>query len=366
MIETRTIVVDVDNTIATHVNRDFEGATPNRPLITRLNALYDAGWTIIYHTARGTVSCNGDAALIEKLRGPVLRAWLEKHDVRYHQLIFGKPLGIYYVDDKAIRPDEFLELDFERAVGGSGAIVELLGGRVIKKGPGTKEQELWYRRAAGLCSVPRVNTYYGETLDMERIRGLLLSELCTSVRLNELLKILQRFKKKKVPSAGWKTMVERVRAHAVQNAVPLETEILRLIDRADVHAVMNDNASFCHGDLTLENVIVREEDADLYMIDPNTPPMVYQGWLLDLGKIYQSLHYDYEGSFYPQRPRRMLSRDVQHLFEDVKKRYQRWHKFALLIELTHYVRMLRYKSDAQKPLVRQRIVELYEEVKGCF
>jgi capsule biosynthesis phosphatase len=50
-------------------------------------------------------------------------AWLDRHQVPYDELHVGKPWGGkggFYVDDKAIRPDEFTRLSYEEIL----AIVE--------------------------------------------------------------------------------------------------------------------------------------------------------------------------------------------------------------------------------------------------
>ena len=42
--------------------------------------------------------------------------WLEKHDIPYDEIHFGKPwCGVngFYIDDKAVRPKEFLENSYE-------------------------------------------------------------------------------------------------------------------------------------------------------------------------------------------------------------------------------------------------------------
>ncbi len=82
MVETRTLVVDVDDTISTHNNRDYENAVPHTKIINKLNKMYDAGWKIVYFTARGQVSCHGDLDLINQLRRPALESWMDKHGVK--------------------------------------------------------------------------------------------------------------------------------------------------------------------------------------------------------------------------------------------------------------------------------------------
>ena len=36
--------------------------------------------------------------------------WLKNNGVKYHRLMFGKPNGDYYIDDKNLSIKEFLEL----------------------------------------------------------------------------------------------------------------------------------------------------------------------------------------------------------------------------------------------------------------
>jgi capsule biosynthesis phosphatase len=59
---------------------------------------------------------NGDLAKINFYTLPILTKWLKKHNVPYDGIIMGKPWcgeDGFYVDDKAIRPKEFLELNEE-------------------------------------------------------------------------------------------------------------------------------------------------------------------------------------------------------------------------------------------------------------
>jgi capsule biosynthesis phosphatase len=43
---------------------------------------------------------------------PVLKDWLERNQVPYHQIEVGKPWGpdVYYVDDRGIQPQDFVNL----------------------------------------------------------------------------------------------------------------------------------------------------------------------------------------------------------------------------------------------------------------
>lgn len=102
-----TIVIDIDDTISFTYNRDFENSVPNQPVIDRINELYDEGWKIILLTARGGKSCNTLEEKELKYRD-VTERWLNKHNVKYHLLMFGKPNADYYVDDKNLSVEEFV------------------------------------------------------------------------------------------------------------------------------------------------------------------------------------------------------------------------------------------------------------------
>jgi len=361
VVETRTLVVDVDDTISTHSNRDYENAIPHRDIIEKLNKMHDAGWRIVYATARGQVSCGGDIDLINEHRRPVLEKWMKKHGVKYHELLFGKPLGVYYIDDKALRPDEFMDLDYERLKGGSGSSVERVGDRIVKKAVNAKDQASWYESAGSLCHVPKINTYYGNTLDMEYIDGEILNDVCNKQHIDDLVEQVMRFSDITAPCNDWLTMVDRIKDHMSLNSVYNEVAITKLLRSKQVVDFMEEHASFAHGDLTFENCIVRDEK--IYLIDPNMPRNIYSSWILDVGKIYQSLHYSYEETFSGYEPKI----DKESLFNHLRGKFQlKFSRYFLLSEMIHYIRMLKYKPDEQKQLVRQRIQDIFREVQVVF
>lgn len=108
----KTLIVDVDGTILHAANRDYANATEFSAVIGKLNDLYRKGWNIIYFTARGQLSKNGDMKRIEKENRPVLEKWLKDHDVLYDYLVFNKPYGAFYVDDKALSLYDFMAKNF--------------------------------------------------------------------------------------------------------------------------------------------------------------------------------------------------------------------------------------------------------------
>ena len=78
----------------------YDGSTPKKDVIEKINVLYDQGEYIIIFTARGSVhkrDWNEDT-----------KQQLSKWGVKYHKLRFGKPGGEIYVDDRTITPDELV------------------------------------------------------------------------------------------------------------------------------------------------------------------------------------------------------------------------------------------------------------------
>ena len=104
----KTIIVDVDETLCYVHNRDFANGIPNREVIDRVNEYYDNGYKVIISTARGQKSCKTVEEMNKKYR-EVTERWLMDNGVKYHELEIGyKKNADLYVDDKAIRPDEFV------------------------------------------------------------------------------------------------------------------------------------------------------------------------------------------------------------------------------------------------------------------
>ena len=109
-----TFVIDIDDTISITRNRDFENSEPIQEVIDKINELYDKGVYIILFTARGMKSQNNDGIKAELKYREITERWLIAHGVKYHELLFNKRNADYYVDDKAMKPDEFVKIKVKR------------------------------------------------------------------------------------------------------------------------------------------------------------------------------------------------------------------------------------------------------------
>jgi hypothetical protein len=97
------IYVDIDETICEHPTsegpRDYSKAEPLVKRIHKINKLYSKGNTIIYWTARGTLTGLDWRELTENQ----LNTW----GAKYHDLKFGKPHYDLFIDDKNIDSERF-------------------------------------------------------------------------------------------------------------------------------------------------------------------------------------------------------------------------------------------------------------------
>ncbi len=115
----RTLVVDIDNTLTIDNPADgYSEKRPNTALIERLRTYQKRGFRILLFTSRRMATCGNDEALVLKRTGTVTLEWLERHNVPYDGIRFGKPYAKagFYIDDKTIRPSEFMSLSEQEII----------------------------------------------------------------------------------------------------------------------------------------------------------------------------------------------------------------------------------------------------------
>ena len=94
------VYVDIDETICRYEGeREYPLALPIPENIKKINDLYAAGHTIVYWTARGSVSGIDWREVTENQ--------FKKWGVRYHELKLKKPAYDIFICDKAINSDEY-------------------------------------------------------------------------------------------------------------------------------------------------------------------------------------------------------------------------------------------------------------------
>lgn len=110
------IIMDLDETICSALEGDYVNAEPDFFVIEKLREYKRQGFEIIISTSRNVRTYAGNVGKINANTLPVIIAWLEKYEVPYDEIYVGKPWcghNGFYVDDRAIRPDEFCKLSYD-------------------------------------------------------------------------------------------------------------------------------------------------------------------------------------------------------------------------------------------------------------
>ena len=117
----RCLVLDIDGTIVPtkRATESYDDLQPFPDVVERIREYREMGFYIILYSSRNMKTYDGNLGLINANTAKVLLNWLEKHQIPHDELHLGKPWvgrGGFYVDDKAIRPDEFLQLSYDEVL----------------------------------------------------------------------------------------------------------------------------------------------------------------------------------------------------------------------------------------------------------
>ena len=301
------IIVDLDDTLCFTLNRDFENARPNVELIEKLNRLSRNGYTIHIVTARGQLSCNGNSELADKKYRLQITNWLTKHLVIYSTLSFEKKLGRYYIDDKAMTPELFLDLQFD-SIGKSGCHVAMDSFFVYKDF--TKYEEAqnlieWSKFAKlffkdfefknmGSVIIPEIHTLIGSEVKMDRLttRPHVIESLKRAIQIplhfstktpmfkqTPMIYIENIFSHLSLlDSSGDERAFVNLIVENISNAESLRKILL----------ILSASKSFSHGDFSIQNVL-NVASYNIGLIDPIFDESKFSSFVLDLAKLKWSL-----------------------------------------------------------------------------
>ncbi|WP_262690032.1 HAD family hydrolase [Kordiimonas aestuarii] len=109
------LVVDIDNTM-TIPGDDYAALEPNQPVIEQLRAYKAQGFEIVLYSSRNMRTHENNLGKITAKTVPTLVKWLETNGIPYDEIWMGKPWcghDGFYIDDRAVRPNEFVEKTYE-------------------------------------------------------------------------------------------------------------------------------------------------------------------------------------------------------------------------------------------------------------
>lgn len=114
MNKVENLIFDIDGTLCPIKGKDenYEDLIPYENVVRKIREYHEQGVKITFFTSRNMNSFNGQLGLINKVTAKILLEWLDKWNIPYDEIIYGKPwpghFG-FYIDDRAVRPDEFLK-----------------------------------------------------------------------------------------------------------------------------------------------------------------------------------------------------------------------------------------------------------------
>lgn len=110
------LIMDLDGTLTNGDTADYRNVSPRRDVVDALRRYREDGFEIVLHTARNMRTYGSSVGKINANMLPILFEWLARHEIPYDEIWTGKPWcgeEGFYVDDKAVRPDEFAALSYD-------------------------------------------------------------------------------------------------------------------------------------------------------------------------------------------------------------------------------------------------------------
>jgi capsule biosynthesis phosphatase len=140
----RRLIFDLDGTLTLDQPEvPYSSKTCNSELLERLREYKANGFEIVISTSRSMRTYRSSIGHINAHALPVIIDWLKANDVPFDEIHVGKPWcgdQGFYIDDRAIRPSEFLTLDHAQ-------VLELLAreGQGVLRTPPVVEGEVQCR-----------------------------------------------------------------------------------------------------------------------------------------------------------------------------------------------------------------------------
>ena len=112
------IVMDIDGCLCEKKEggKSYSELKPVSAILERLREYKRGGFYIVLYTSRNMNTYDNNLGRINANTAKVILDWLEEHNIPCDEIYFGKPwCGFkgFYVDDKTIRPSEFLSKDYD-------------------------------------------------------------------------------------------------------------------------------------------------------------------------------------------------------------------------------------------------------------
>ena len=306
------VCFDLDNTLVTHptISSDYTSVLPIQRNINYLKLLHRLGHTIIIYTARRFRTHHGNVGAIVADIGKVTFDTLDKFNIPYDEIFFGKPYAQYYIDDLAVNAnsplDKALGIYDTHIAPRSFNKVEYTNNTVIKH-TSNKGEIYWYNNIPESVEeyFPKVISIQDNRIELERIDGVSYSYLYTSKQLtsNHLLVLISSLRN--INSCGkltesiniYSNYSRKIRQRFIENKdLYIKYSIVDLFLKItyslqEYEEKQGGLSGIIHGDPVFTNVF--ETPTGIKFIDmrgkQGDEVTLYGDVYYDLAKIYQSL-----------------------------------------------------------------------------
>ena len=325
IIQKKRICFDLDNTLVSFpkVKNDYTTVEPIEKNIHFLRYLKTFGNTIIIYTARKMKTCQGNIGKVLQNVGKITLDTLDKFEIPYDEIYFGKPYADVYIDDLALNCFQ----DMEKELGFYNQKInprdfhnlQYLSSNIIKKEGADLGGEIHYYLHIP-CNIkdmfPLLYDYdreFYQWYSMEKINGVSISTLYTSMLLSDemLLHIMNSL----VRIQNSEKLIENQESYELykhdlyQNycnkvkqrynqydysSYPMSNEIYEKIINFLDHYEKKDEGKLCviHGDPVMTNIMINEF-GKIKFFDMRgklgNKNCIYGDYLYDWAKLYQSL-----------------------------------------------------------------------------
>ncbi|MBT3324097.1 capsular biosynthesis protein [archaeon] len=116
--EGKVLVIDLDGVLCKikSSEQEYSDLEPIPEVIERIKLYKKEGFHIIINTSRNMRTYKGNLGKINANTLKTIFQWLDHHNIPYDEIHIGKPWcgkEGFYIDDKAIRPSEFLNKSYD-------------------------------------------------------------------------------------------------------------------------------------------------------------------------------------------------------------------------------------------------------------
>lgn len=310
---------DLDNTLVTYpkIPGDYSSVEPIKKMIEYLRFLKGQGNYIIIYTARRMKTHKGNLGCILADIGKVTIDTLERFNIPYDELFFGKPHADFYIDDLGVNAfhqiDKTIGFIDSRNEPRDFNEISYTENTVIKKtnNPG---EIYWYKELSSKIKgmIPKIISNKDREIEMERIDGINCSYLYVNgdLKINDVDLIIESIKKIHSSSEISQEELDMYGNYRkkLEKRYYDNPEIYDSIDNSnDIFATLNNRLSeyenqnlgkigVIHGDPVFTNIFITE--TGIKFIDPRgsvgNELSIFGDIYYDFSKIYQSiLGYDF-------------------------------------------------------------------------